>query len=127
MNDLMDSICHNPLFFEAQCAPQQCASGRQNKGDESESSKSVSKPVLIFELSFLKLWFHHLAQPLLPNSHSPRQNRADSGTLKTQSQPNKGPRADGTPCTTINFHGLFTKHLACSQPNLGAARGGAES
>ena len=35
--------------------------------------------------------FHHLAQPLQPNSHQPKQSRADSGTLeiqvnKTQSQ-----------------------------------------
>ena len=27
------------------------------------------------------------AQPLLPNSHQPRQNRADSGTLKIQVNP----------------------------------------
>ena len=26
------------------------------------------------------------AQPLLPNSHQPKQSQADSGTLKTQSQ-----------------------------------------
>ena len=30
------------------------------------------------------LGFHHLAQPLLPNSHQPRQNWADRGTLKIQ-------------------------------------------
>ena len=30
---------------------------------------------------------HHLAQPLLPNFHQPRQDWADSGTLKIQVNP----------------------------------------
>ena len=39
------------------------------------------------------------AQPRLPNSHLPRQNWADSGTVKIQINPTQSsPRADGTPC-----------------------------
>ena len=43
------------------------------------------------------IWvFHHLSQPLLPNSHQHRQNWADT---QNPSQPNRAARADGTPCT----------------------------
>ena len=41
---------HNQKKLEVVCR-------RQNKGDESERSKSISKLVLILELS--KLWFQH--------------------------------------------------------------------
>ena len=43
---------------------------RRNKGDESESSKSVSKPVLILELSFLKLWVQIRAVSIAQNPES---------------------------------------------------------
>ena len=43
-----------------------------------------------------------VTQPFLPKSHLPKQNWADSGTAKIiYSQPNQGPRADGTPCTFL--------------------------
>ena len=56
--------------------------------------------------------FHHLAQPLLPNSHQPRQTWADSGTVEhprfKSTQPS--PREDGTPCqfdeTYLGIEGL---------------------
>ena len=47
----------------------------------------------------LDLYVPTAAQPLLPNSHQPRQNWADNATLKSI-QPS--PQAGGTPCICVN-------------------------
>ena len=67
------------------------------------------------------------AQPFLPNSHQPRQNGADSGTLKIQVNPTS-PRTDESPCTRMSERGcrvrlrfesaaVLTQHLLLRNPN----------
>ena len=53
------------------------------------------------ELNIISIWMFHSSCPaassILPNSHQPKQNLADLD----QSQPNPGPRPDGSPCNFV--------------------------
>ena len=50
---------------------------------------------------------HHVAQPILPNSHQPKQNRADSGMSKIIVHPT------GTPSQWLVGQRLVTKSNLC--------------
>ena len=75
---------------------------------------------LVVDLGWLTLiWeFHHLAHPLLPSAHQPRQNWADSGTCKIQvNQTQPGPRPDESTCTSVNIVSVCTSsHAMGSAP-----------
>ena len=55
----------------------------------------LAGPRLDFEILCPAIFPSCSAQPIMPNSHRPKQNWDKS---KKQSQPNPDPRADGSPC-----------------------------
>ena len=58
--------------------------------------------------------FHHLsAHPLLQNSHQPRHNQADSGTLKIQVNPNQVYEYMGRPVQVLS---VFQMSKSYSRP-----------